>query len=150
MVLRPELVPPVLDKDRLARLAKLAARIDGAAPGQADDELAEFNRLAGEDVPFEEFQGIYKSEDHEDWVRRLLYRQSLVPSADLSLEEMVEIVSRSRDDPDRDFYRQSFLVNRKHPSGSDLLYWPSLVPELPQDREPTAEEIADLALRGQA
>ena len=78
---------------------------------------------------------------------------SLAPAPGLSLAEMVEIVSRAmpqNGNPDYDFYLQMFLVNCKHPAGCDLLFWPNLVPELPQDREPTAEEIADLAMRGSA
>ena len=47
---------------------------------------------------------------------------------------------------DYDFYLELFLVNCKHPSGSNLIFWPNLVPELPQDREPTPEEIAELAI----
>jgi hypothetical protein len=148
MELRPELTPPALDAAKVARLAKLAARLDGARPGQWEDDLAEFNRLARTAILIEEFRGIYGGEDHEDWVRRILYRQSLVPT-DLSREEMVEIVLRAvtaNSNPDSDFYLELFLVNCKHPAGSDLIFWPNLVPELPQGREPTAEEIADLAL----
>ncbi len=62
---------------------------------------------------------------------------------------MIEIVTRSmpgNDNPDYDFYLELFVVNCKHPSGTNLIFWPNLVPELPQNREPTAEEIADLAL----
>ncbi len=62
---------------------------------------------------------------------------------------MIEIVSRSmhqNGNRDCDFYLELFLKNGKHPSASDLIYWPNLVPELPQDREPTAEEIADCAM----
>jgi hypothetical protein len=148
MELRPDLMPPVLDAARVARLAELAARLDGARPGQWEDDLAEFNRLAGSATSIEELQGIYGAEDHEDWVRRLLYNQSLIPT-ELSPDEMVEIVSRAmpqNGNPDYDFYLEVFLVNCRHPAGSDLIFWPNLVPELPQDREPTAEEIADLAL----
>jgi hypothetical protein len=100
-------------------------------------------------LPIDDFQGIYESEDHEVWVRRILYQQSLTPSPDLSRSEMVEIVSRVMAcDADHNFYLELFLVNCKHPSGSDLIFWPNLVPELPQDREPTAQDIADLAMRG--
>jgi hypothetical protein len=60
MDLRPELMPPALDEEKVARLAKLADRIDGAAPGLWEDDLAEFNRLAGTEMTFEDFQGIYK------------------------------------------------------------------------------------------
>lgn len=148
MELRPELMPPMLDEAKVARLAELAARIDGAAPGQWEDDLAEFHRLSGADVRFEHLQGIYGAEDHEDWVRRLLYSRSLAPTADLLREEMIEIVSRVMTGAaDREFYLELFEVNCKHPSKSDLIFWPDLVPELPQDREPSAEEIADLAMR---
>jgi len=147
MELRPELMPPTLDEALIARLARLADRLDGAQPGQCEDELAEFNRLAGTAIPREEFQGIYGAEDHEDWVRRVLYQQALKPVPDLSRAEMVEIVSRVKaSGNDHDFYLELFLMYCKHPSGSDLIYWPNLVPELPQDREPTAKEIADCAL----
>jgi hypothetical protein len=50
-------------------------------------------------------------------------------------------------DPDADVFLELFPVNCKHPSGSDLIFWPNLVPALPQDREPTAEEIAGLAMQ---
>jgi hypothetical protein len=151
MELRPELMPPALDKALITRLARLADRLDGAAPGQCDDEILEFNQLAGTTIPLVEFQGIYGGEDHEDWVRRVLYQLSLAPIADISRLEMVEIVSRVMAcGEDHDFYLELFLINCMHPSGSDLIFWPNLVPQLPQDREPTAEEIAELAIRGNA
>jgi len=52
---------------KVARLAMLAAHLDGVRPGQWEDDLAEFNRLAGTPIPLEEFQGIYGGEDHQDW-----------------------------------------------------------------------------------
>jgi hypothetical protein len=64
---------------------------------------------------------------------------------------MAEVVSRVvACGADHDFYLELLRVNCQHPSGTDLIYWPNLVPELPQGREPTAEEIADLAMRGRA
>jgi hypothetical protein len=147
MTLRPELTPPALDAVLVARLAHLAATLDGAVPGQWEDDLAEFNRLAGTAIPFEEFQGIYGGEEHEVYVRRVLYRRLLTPDPALTPEEMTDIVSRVMTcGDDRDFYLELFLVNCKHPSGTDLIYWPNLVPELPQGRDPTAEEVASLAL----
>jgi hypothetical protein len=148
--LRPELMPPALEEALVARLSRLADRLDGAQAGQCDDELAEFNRLAGTALAHEDFQGIYKAEDPEDWVRGVLYRWNLKPVPDLSRAEMVEIVSRVMDcGDDHDFYLELFLLHCKHPSESDLIFWPNLVPELPQDREPTAQEIADCALNWQ-
>ena len=148
MKLRPELIPPVLDEALVARLAELANHLDGARPGEWEDDLAEFNRLAGTSIPFEEFQGIYGAENHEDYVRRVMFRRLLVQDPALTQSEMTEIVKRVMEcATDRDFYLELFLVNCKHPSKSDLIYWPNLVPELPQGREPTAEEVADLAFR---
>lgn len=149
MQLRLELMPPTLDAALVARLTKLAANLDGAAAGLQENDLAEFNRLAGTDIPFEEFQGIYGGEDHEDYVRRVLYRRHLAPDPSLTREEMVEIVSRvTACADDHDFFLELFVVNCNHPSGTNLIYWPDQVPELPQDREPTAAEIAALAMRG--
>ena len=148
MELRAELQPPKLDERKVARLAELAARLDGANAGEWEDDLAEFNRLAGTEIPIEHFQGIYGAEEHVEWARRVLYGRALTPT-DVSRDEMIEIVSRIMDpnyDADQNFYVELFTVNCKHPSESDLLFWPNLVPELPQDREPTAEEIADLAI----
>jgi hypothetical protein len=151
MDLRPELMPPILDHVLVARLARLAGRLDGAAPGQADDELAMFNKVAGTSLRLGEFKGISGAEEYDAWVRRVLYIQRLAPDPNLTRAEMIEIVRRiSALAPDFDWYLELFLVNCKHPSMSDLLYWPNMVPEFPQDREPTAEEIADLALRGPA
>lgn len=148
MDLRPELTPPTLDESLVAHLAKLASTIDGSTAGRWEDELTEFNRLAGTTIPFEEFQGFYGGEDHADYVRRVLYRQRLAPDPTLSREEMAEIVARVIAGGDhRDFYLELFTVNCRHPAGSDLIYWPDQVPSLPQDHEPTAEEIAELALR---
>ena len=147
MELRPELTPPVLDETLVARLAKLADRLDGAAEGERDDELAEFNALAGTDLPLRDFQDIYKAVNPEDFVRDVLYRRSLKPVPDLSRAEMVEIVSRLLAGGDaHDFYFALFELYCKHPESSDLIYYPEAIPELPRDREPSAEEIADCAL----
>ena len=47
MEIRPELMPPALDETPIARLVRLVDHLDGVRQGQCDDELAEFNRLAG-------------------------------------------------------------------------------------------------------
>ena len=149
MELRPGLIPPVLDQEKVARLARLAARLDGARPGQWEEDLAEFNRLAGVALGIEDFQGMYAAEEHEDWVRRLFYGQAAQSAPDVSHQEMIEIVSRAMPQnghPDSDFYLELFLAKCKHPSASDLIFWPNLAPELFLDWEPTAEEIADLAI----
>ena len=147
MHLRPSLTPPDLDECLVAHLAALANSLDGAAPGQWEDDLAEFNRLAGTAIPFGEFQGIHGGEDHADYVRRVLRHQPLSPEPNLTRAEMTEIISRiMAGDDDEDFYLQLFEVNCRHPAGTDLIFYPDDVPELPTDQEPTAEQIAMLAL----
>jgi hypothetical protein len=117
--LRPELTPPQFVDSLIARLARLADRLDGARPGEREDELAEFNRLAGTALPLTEFQGIYKSDNPEDFVRRVLFRRFLTPTPSLSQAEMAEIVSRVMAcGKDHDFYLEVFLITCKHPSGT--------------------------------
>jgi hypothetical protein len=147
MELRPELTPPVLDETSIDRLAQLADRLDGAAEGQCDEELVEFNKLANTSLTLREFQGIYKAVAPEDFVRDLLYRRSVTQVPDLSRAEMVEIVSRLQTaDEEHGFYLALFELYCKHPGGTDLIFYPDAILELSKDREPTAEEIADCAL----
>ena len=138
----------------VARLAYLANRLDGTRLDQRHDELSEFNGLSGTGLPLTDFQGIYKSEDPEDFVRRVLFQQGLEPDPNISIAELTEIVSlKSRwgRAKDRDYIGPAIpelvpVTTRKHPSKTDLIYWPNLVPELPQGREPTAAEVAELAM----
>jgi hypothetical protein len=44
--------------------------------------------------PLGDFQGIYKRENPEDFVRRVLFQRSLAPNTSISPAEMTEIVSR--------------------------------------------------------
>ena len=149
MELRPELMPPKLDPLLVARLTELAESIDGAARGVWEEDLAEFNRLAEVTVPFAVFQGVYGGDGHESFVRRVIYQRRLSPPPDVSVAEMAEVVSRMiTADTDHKFYSELFMACCRHPSGTDLIYWPELVPELSQDREASAREIAELALRG--
>jgi hypothetical protein len=107
------------------------------------------NRLAGTSLLLSDFQDIYKSQDPEDFVREVLDRRALPADPGLSQAELVEVVKRAMaGGEEADFYLGLFESACKHSAGINLIYWPSLVPELPRDREPTAEEIADLAVRG--
>lgn len=126
MELRPELLPPVLDEELVARLAKLATRLDGY---QDDDELAEFNRLAGTDLPMEEFQGIYGAMDHNDWVRDVLTRQQLRPAVGVTREELAEVVRRAMPTTEEyfdecDLYQAVFDANVSLEGASNLIFYP--------------------------
>lgn len=69
----------------------------------------------------------------------------------LSRDQMVALVERifraegSEQAADADI--ALFAANCVHPSKSDILFWPELVPEL-AGRVPTVEEVVELAMRG--
>jgi Colicin immunity protein / pyocin immunity protein len=69
----------------------------------------------------------------------------------LSRDEMLMLVGRifraegTEQEADADI--ELFVANCAHPSGTDLIFWPELVPEL-RGRVPTVEEVVDLAMRG--
>jgi hypothetical protein len=125
--LRPELLPPALDEALVQRLARLAARLDGRSP-RWEEDLAEFNRLAGTDFPIADFQGIYGAEDHEDWVRRVLYRQAIKPAPGVTREELAEVVRRAMPQnefsEEREAYMAIFDANVPRERASILLFYP--------------------------
>ena len=125
MELRPELMPPALDEALVARLARLAAQLDGDPD---EDTRAEFNRLAGTDIPIQEFQGIYGGEDHEDYVRRVLYYRLIKPAPGVTRVELGEVVRRAM--PQNEFFDQHeaymavFDANVPLEAASNLIFYP--------------------------
>jgi hypothetical protein len=160
MELRPELMPPHLDDAVLERLATLADRLDGARPGDISDELNEFNRLAGTNMGFEEFQGVYEEERHKTWVRRVLYSRLIKRAPGVTREELVEVVRRAM--PESGFFDQHEAycaildVNVPRPNASSLIFYP---PDFDartrtwgggrelSTYDPTPEQIVDWALK---
>jgi hypothetical protein len=127
MELRPELIPPALDEAKARRLAGLASRLDGAYPGLWEEDLAEFNRMAGTALPIEDFQGIYGAEDHETWVRRILVVRAVRPVADVTRSELAEVVRRAMPQngyADFEGYMAVFDVNVPLPGASNLIFYP--------------------------
>ena len=159
MELRPELMPPALDEALVARLANLADRLDGAGPGECAAELVEFNQLAGTEIPMAQFQGIYGAEDHEDWVRRLLYYQQIKPVLNITRAELVEIVRRAM--PQNEFFHQHeaymavFDANVPLEGASNLIFYPPDYDPATNswgggrpmgEYDPTPEQIVDWAM----
>jgi hypothetical protein len=159
MELRPELMPPALDEALVARLAKLAARLDGARPGRWEDDLAEFNRLAGTSIPFEEFQGIYGGEEYEHYVCRLLCYQRIKPALGVTRAELAEVVRRAM--PQNEFFDQHeaymavFDANVPLRGASNLIFYPPDYDAATNtwgggrpmgEYEPTPEQIVEWAL----
>jgi hypothetical protein len=128
MELRAELMPPVLDEARVRRLAQLASRLDGARLGPWEEDLAEFNRVAGTALAIRDFQGIYGAEEHENWVRRVLVWQAVRPVADIVRAELIEVVRRAMPQSgyeDREAYMAIFEANVPMPRASNLIFYPS-------------------------
>jgi len=125
MELRRELTPPSLDERLVAQLAELADAIDGN-PSEA--LRAKFNELAGTDLPMNAFQGVYGSEDHANFVRRLLRKQRMKPVPDATREELAEIIRRAMK-PDRtglhEAYMALFDCNVPRPHASNLIFYPA-------------------------
>lgn len=156
--LRPELLPLKHDAQWIERLATLAAQIDGARPGEWEDHLPEFNRLAGTQLEFHDFQGIYGAEEHIEWVRRMVNGKSVRPVADVTREELIEVVRRAMPQnghPDAEAYLAIFDANVSRPKASNLIFYPAdYDPDTNTwgggrpmgEYDPTPEEIVDSAL----
>ncbi len=159
MELRPQLQPPKIDKQLAAHLAELAAKLDGARPGEGDEWLALFNRRANTSIPFEHFQGISGGEEHIEWVRRLLNEQYTQPVEDVTREELIEVVHRAMPQnryKDAEAYMAILDRNVPRPKASNLIFYP---PDYDQatntwdggrmigEYDPTPEQIVDWALQ---
>lgn len=150
MDLRSELQFPALDEVRVRRLAELAAIIDGARPGEWEDELAEFNRMAGTSLQFAEFQGISGGMDHDTWVRNVLSQPIAERHYELSPNDMLEIITRlckaAGEEHERCFWVR-LLETNLDPRISDLIYWPGeYFGDGDNSRSMSPEEILDTAL----
>ncbi|MQA39945.1 hypothetical protein [Rugamonas aquatica] len=155
MELRQELTPPQLDEQLVDRLAQLADAIDGN-PSQA--QCAEFNKLAGTELPVNFFQGVYGSENHTNFVRRVLRKQRIKPVPDVTREELVEIVRRAMK-PDRSGLHEAYMAvfdcNVPRPHASNLIFYPADYDHNSDtwgggkpmnDYDPSPEQIVDWAL----
>ena len=80
-------------------------------------------------------------------------------SQELSREELIELVETIQTVFDKKTGKYlteeehtalvvKFKQSIKHPGGSDLIYYPELVEGFPKDRDPTVEEIVDMAMKG--
>ena len=161
MELRAELKPPDLDEGLVARLAALADRLDGARPGDWEEDLAEFNRLAGTNLAFKDFQGLYGACRYEDWVRGVLYSRLIKPATGATRAELAEVVRRAM--PTNEYvdqheaYMAIFDADVPMPKASNLIFYP---PDYDSgtntwgggrqmgEYDPTPEQIVEWALGG--
>jgi hypothetical protein len=148
--LRPELMPPTLDEALVARLADLAATLDGSPSGGSEDDVAAFNAEAGTSFAWLDFQGIYGAQDHDEWVRSVLAELHVHRVADITRAELVEMVRRvmSRDSEEYEvwFWLEMLEVNLPEPEIIQLIYYPGdYLGDGNNTRELTPEQIVDLA-----
>jgi hypothetical protein len=150
MELRYELMPPALDEAKVRHLAGLAARIDGARPGQWEDELDEFNREAGTALNFVDFQGIYGGQDHDTWVRKVLAEPDCKRLPDITRAELLELIRRAAEchgeEHEVDFWLKMLAINIPDPRIADLIFWPGeYLGDGDNLRQLTPEQILDIA-----
>ncbi|QLG88020.1 hypothetical protein HQ393_06960 [Chitinibacter bivalviorum] len=139
----------------MARLAELADAIDG---NSSEMLRSEFNRLAGTALPVSAFQGIYGSENHANFVRRVLRKQQIKAVPDVTREELIEIVRRAMK-PDRTGLHEAYMAildcNVPRPHASNLLFYPVDYEHSSNtwgggkpmsDYDPSPEQIVDWAL----
>ncbi|MCO5995929.1 bacteriocin immunity protein [Actinoallomurus rhizosphaericola] len=145
MNLRPELLPPATDQERLAEIGEEIERIaDLARRGRrsaADEAIAAFNARTGHDYALHDFVEYCGSRSLEEFAREAA-RPAWPRIPDITRPELVEIVRRIlAADRETDFYLELFQCNTPHPGASDLIFNP------PADLDGgSAEAIVDAAL----
>jgi len=140
------------DPALVSELAELAATLDGGH-AEADAELVDrFNALAGSQLTFRDFQGIYGAQEHDEFVEELLVSLHTPAAPSLDRAELVRLVQSVLDDPVNDKlirHAEATIDKTLGVSGfTDAIFWPDLF--FGPDRaggEPTAEQIADELLR---
>jgi len=142
---------PKLDEALVEHLAKIASKLDGGHEENDRELLAEFNRLAGTEIPFSEFQGIYSAEEHFDYVRRVLTAKATAAQPDLDRDGLIEMFTKIDADPCDDAYLSYVFARIKKTFGddkiSDLVFWPNLYfGEGNKPKELTPEVMADAVL----
>ncbi|WP_145256461.1 hypothetical protein, partial [Pseudomonas sp. DE0157] len=94
MALRSELMPPKLDEKLVLKLTSLSEEIDCGERDLTEHMVLEFNQLASTSFDFLDFQGIYGGQDHDTWVRKVLYEPYIKPVPDVTTDELVEMMRR--------------------------------------------------------
>ncbi len=143
--------PPELDETLVQRLAQLASRLDGGDESVDSPLLDEFNTLAGTEIPFAEFQGIYGAEEHIEYVRRILTAKATKADPELTRSGLIEMLAKVLADPCNNAYLEYVFTTVEKTFGdsevSDLVFWPgSYFGDGDDQRELTAEEMADAVL----
>lgn len=94
---------------------------------------------------------IHGDYDSEYVAERLIHFNPDDRARRMTRDEMInlvkEIMSVEGTEAEEDDRVDVFAFQCQHPAGTDLIFWPNLVPELEDVDDPTAAQIVDLAMR---
>lgn len=143
---------PEIDQALLRRLSTIATRLDGGDNNLDAGLVDEFNRLAGTEMTFLEFQGIHGAEEHIDYVRRILIDKATPALPTLDRDALVTMFGRIRGEPTDDAFQEYVFSTIEKTFGdsqvSDLIYWPGkYFGDDNHDRILTPEMMADAVLK---
>lgn len=142
---------PELDEQLVQHLAQIADRLDGGDENVDLPLLEEFNRVAGTEIPFSEFQGICGGEDHITYVRRVLAERATNADPRLDRDGLIEMFTKALADPCDDAYLKYVFATIEKTFGdsqvSDLVFWPGeYFGDANNQRELKPDEMADAVL----
>ncbi|MEO3783954.1 hypothetical protein ABGB12_11515 [Actinocorallia sp. B10E7] len=143
MDLRPELLPPPANEQRLQAISREIERIcDLIQHGEPTDEaITLFNQSTGHHYGLQDFAEYQGSRDLADFALEAA-RPTHPRVPDITRHELVEIVNRILAvDPETDYYLRLLEANLAYPNISGLIFHP---PAELQDA--SAEQIIDIAL----
>lgn len=148
MDLRPELLPPPVDKRRVdeisAEITRIGGLLDSRLHAEADLAIAAFNADTGRDYSLADFL------EYDGWRSLEAFALEAARPAwprvtDFRRDELIEIVRRIQDpEPESDYYPLLFRANTPHPHALSLIYRP---PARLTDATPEAVVDAALAYR---
>ncbi|WP_326686535.1 MULTISPECIES: hypothetical protein [unclassified Streptomyces] len=149
--LRPELLPPPVDEERLAELGREIERVaglvarDGPADAAAEEAVAAFNARTGHAYSAADFASYAGWRSLADFAREAA-RAHRPHVEGITRSELAEIIRRIQAaDPETDHYLRLLDACVPHPNPSDLIFHPP--PEL---RDAPPEALADAALAHRA
>lgn len=141
MDLRPELLPPVVDRRRLTEIGAEIERIATLirAGGPAEEAVAAFNAATGHTYTYLDFTEYHGSRDLDDFAREAA-RPAHPRFPGITRSDLVAVVERIlAADDETDYYLLVFTTNVPHPRAADLIYYP-------RHDDLTATSIVDEAL----
>lgn len=128
MDLRPELLAPTVERERIAEIGAEIKRISDLAGrglrAEVDAAIAAFNAASGHDYGIGDFLEYEGSRSLEDFAREAA-RPAWPRVGDVTRAELIEVVRRVQaGHPDADYFLLLLRANTPHPHVSDLIFYP--------------------------